>query len=213
MTKPPRKFIQNPEYDEWLKDNEDVREGVRDAIYRLHALGGSMVKTSNPFALMDGYLSDLYAAFPDEGNCKMPDEGAWIIIKSVPHTALEWDVPPMSVWRAKPFYRYQEFVLGKESGLSRKTRVRWPMLRAVIQTPGGELHLLPNEFVTTDIEVWLDNIGRGVTMHFLGAGEPEGLDEQLFYLTSHGIPHKEALSLLLPSIKDDNFAYLTLDLT
>lgn len=211
----PPKTVPNPEYEEFIREDPDLREAVRDAIYQGHVMSAHLLsrnKDINPFRLLDGYLSEVYAAFPDEGKCEIPEEGAWIIVKSVAPTALEWDVPPMSVWRAKPFYRYREFILGRESGLSRKTTIKWPMLRAVIQTPGGELHLLPNEFVTTNIEVWLDNIGQGVTMHFLGAGEPGELEPQLFYIMAHGIPRREALTLLLPSLTDENFCYLTLDL-
>lgn len=152
-------------------------------------------------------IQTLWSCFPPEGSL-VPEEGAWIIVKDVPHTALEFDVPLYSIWRAKPAPPYhREFVLGY-----RKT-IQWPMHRAVIQTPGGELTLYPTEFVTTDLAKWMDMVDEGVTVNYMGIGEPGELAEQVWYMQAHGIPRHQALTLLLADLDDQGFAYLTLDVT
>jgi hypothetical protein len=61
-------------------------------------------------------------------------EGAWIMVVEVPHTALQWDVPVLSIWRARPHWL--------PSGLAGRQTYQ-----AVIATPGGDLHLWPHEYV------------------------------------------------------------------
>lgn len=155
-------------------------------------------------------LQSLWSALPPE-NCVIPDEGCWIIVKEVPYTALEFDVPLYSIWRARPVVRTRDFQVRWGPRGGRQT-VKWPLTLAEIQTPGGDLVLYPTEYVTTDIERWLDLLDEGVTINYMGTGEPGELADQLFYLQAHGLPRREALTLLLPSLTDERFAYLTLDL-
>jgi hypothetical protein len=152
----------------------------------------------------------LWSCLPPE-SCVIPDEGTWIIVKDVPHTNLDFDVPLYSIWRARRHIRTRTFRLptGPRGG---KNEVHWPQMLAEIQTPGGDLVLYPTEYVTTDIQKWLDLINEGVELNFIGPGEPGELEDQLFYLQCRGIPRTQALLLLLPSLTDDRFVYLTLDL-
>lgn len=152
-------------------------------------------------------IQTLYSCLPPE-NTVIPEEGAWIIVRDVPFTALEFDVPRYSIWRARRFLRSRAFKTRRGGS---RGHVNWPMMLAEIQTPGGDLVLYPTEYVVTNVEKWLDLIGEGVTVNFIGAGEPGELAAQMFYLQAHGIPRREALTLLLPSLADDRFAYLTLD--
>lgn len=148
-------------------------------------------------------VAELDACLPRD-NQIIADEGTWIIVKDVPYTALEFDVPIYSIWRARRHDRKRQFRVGR-------TLVPWPLMLAEIQTPGGDLVLYPSEYVTTSIEKWIDLVGDGVTVNFMGAGEPGDLSEQMFYLMAHGIPRAQALLALLPSLTDDRFVYLTLE--
>lgn len=156
-------------------------------------------------------LRELMSCVPEDYGLALPEEGAWIIVKDPPHTALEWEVPFLSIFRATPFYRARTFrlPLGPRGG---RHEVRWPSLRAVIQTPGGELHLFPDEYgIVRDIATYVELVGAGVDLHFMGAGEPGEFAEQVFYLQAHGIARRDALLLLLPHLADDNFVYFTID--
>lgn len=219
MTRLPRKTIPNPEYTAALRENEELRDAIEDAIRTGYqaVFSTPTTRSVNPFAALDGLNSEVWSALPDRGGCEIPDEGAWVFVKRVPHTALDerFQVPVWSIWRARPEYRNRTFVLGKERGLSRKTRIEWPCLLAVINTPGGELWLYPGEYTTIPpdrLGVYLDAIGRGVEIHFLGAGDPGDLDNQLFYLMCHGIKRTNALLLLLPNLTDSDFCYFTVEL-
>lgn len=177
--------------------DEEVREAVADHFTAFAAIGPERIP-------------QLWAALPEEYGYAIPEQGAWIIVKEVPHTELTgvFDVPLYSIWRARATHHQTTLKLR----LPRKTTFKWPLLRAVINTPEGELTLLPGEYVPVkDMAVWLDLIGKGVSMNFIGAGEPGELAEQMFYLQSRGIRRRDALTLLLPSLTDQDFAYLTID--
>lgn len=206
----PAKTIPNPDF---LND-PDVKDAVEEAIIQRHMALGSMAKAENPFDLVDGMHSEIWSALPERGGCEIPEEGTWVIVKRPPHTELDFrfEVPALSIWRARPTYRSQEIRLGGPGTLTRKTTVKWPMLMGIINTPGGELWLYPGEYISTDIGVWLEHLGKGINVHFLGAGQPGELGDQLFYLMAHGIPRCEALLLLLPKLSDQDFAYFTIDL-
>lgn len=169
----------------------DVREEIADAI------------ASNP---LGGGLTELYRALPAEHGFDLPEDGGWIIVKRQPHTAIE--APPLySIWRAERVYSSRKF---KISAHSRRRWVNWPMLKARLLTPNGSLDLFPDEYVPTDISKWLDMIGDGVEINFLGR-EPDEIKERIFYLRAHGLDRAQAASLVLPEITDSNYCYLTLE--
>lgn len=155
-------------------------------------------------------LQTLYSVLPPEGGV-IPEDGAWIIVRDVPHTALEFDVPLYSIWRARRYVRTRQFKVGGRGTDYPVRKVQWPMMLAEIQTPGGDLVLYPTEYTVTDLSRWIDLIGEGVTVNFMGAGEPGDLEQQLFYLRAHGVRRPDALLALLPELKDERFIYLTLD--
>lgn len=151
-------------------------------------------------------LQTLQSCFPHESQV-IPRGGRWIIVKDVPHTALPWEVPLYSIWRARRVVRMREFKVWHN-----KPAVAWPMTLAEITTPGGDLVLYPTEYVGTTIEKWLDLVGKGVTMHFLDPETPPTLVEPIFYLQTRGLAYRTALELLLPTVRESRFIYFTLDL-
>lgn len=186
--------------------DDDVREQVGALIENGLALLGPV--GDYPFGAVDSLYAELGSAFPEDHGCAIPDEGAWIMVKRLPHTAIP-NPPLYSMWRARPVYVGRTFkvVAGR-----RRRNVSWPMLKARIATQHGDLDLFPGEYTTVkDLGVWLDLIGQGVTVNFLGDGEPGELAEQIFYMQAHGLRRRDALLLVLPTLVDQNFAYLTLD--
>jgi hypothetical protein len=173
----------------------DVREEVADFFTGLGAIGSERIPT-------------LWSALPEEHGYGIPEEGAWIMVKEPPHT--EIPAPPLySIWRARRTFRSYQVRIGRR-------KVNWPLLRAVITTPHGELTLIPGEYQpVADLRRWLELVGEkdqgeeAVTIHFLGPGEPGGLAEQVFYIQTRGITRADALLLMLPDVEDADFAYLT----
>lgn len=156
-------------------------------------------------ALGDGQL---YASCFPEAWQKIPRAGRWIIVKEVPHTALPWDVPLYSIWRARRVTRKRPFKISHNG-----RPIQWPLTLAEITTPGGDLTLYPTEYVGTTIEKWLELLDEGVTMHFIGEGDAGALEEAVFYLRAHGVRRREAVVTLLPQVVDSRFVYFTLDPT
>lgn len=122
-------------------------------------------------------------------------DGAWIMVVEVPHTALQWDLPLLSIWRARP-HRLSSGLAGRRA------------YQAVIATPAGDLHLWPHEYVIlTDPTGILTD--PAVEVHTLG-GDPLLDEEHLWYLMSRGIPQGDAARLLLPHVRGLDYAYATL---
>ena len=143
-----------------------------------------------------GYDPEMY--FPDTK--AIPEEGAWILVIEVPHTVLAWEVPLLSMWRA----RHHELNSGGVE-IAKGVKV-WPQ-QAVIATPGGDLHLWPHEYIVVTDPVGL--VGDpDSTLHQLG-GTPVLSEDHLFYLQSRGIPHREAVMMLFEQITDQDFIYVT----
>lgn len=150
-------------------------------------------------------LQTFQSCFPHTSQ-RIPRGGRWIIVKDVPHTALPWDVPLYSIWRARPVVRKRAFKVYHD-----RPAVQWPMTLAEITTPGGDLTLYPTEYVGTTIEKWIDLLGEGVTMHFIGEGKVGALEDAVFYMRAHGVRRRAALVALLPQVVDSRFVYFTLD--
>lgn len=174
-------------------DDEDVREQVADQI------------TAIPWGRAE---RELFSALPSDYGYVIPEGGGWVIVKEQPHTNIP-NPPLYSIWFAQPVYTSRTFK--KVLVDRRKRNISWPCLKARLTTPHGELDLYPGEYVPTDIEKWLEFIGKGVTVNFMGVGEPGDLEGQMFYLQAHGIRRHDALLLLLPHLANGNFIYLTLE--
>ena len=127
----------------------------------------------------------------DPGEKTLPEDGAWIMVLLPPNT--EYTVEPLSCW----------FAVADES------RERY---KARIETPKGPLWLYPHEYVL------VGNVAEYITM----ATEDEGgvkvnyisdrtelKSDQLFYLRQRGIPYADAVLMLLGTVKDQFFCYLT----
>lgn len=146
--------------------------------------------------------------WPEDYDRGIGDDGAWIIIVEVPHTGLGWDVPPMSMWRARrTSCRSGALVIGGTP--TRQQYAPWMPQQAVIATPAGDLHLWPHEYVVIgDPSAFIGE--DGVEMHTLG-GDPvlPDDDERLFYLMSRGIGRHDAALMLIGDIRNLDFAYFT----
>jgi hypothetical protein len=158
-------------------------------------------------------LATRSSAMPEEYGIDMPEEGAWIMVKRQPHTVIA--SPPLySMWRARPVFVSLP-IQGRRGVIpgGSRTTVHWPLLRARIVTPYGELTFLGDEFVIVKkLPEWMEQIGDGVSLYFMGPGVVEGdLVERVFQLRARGLRQRDALSLLLPEITDQGFCWLSLD--
>lgn len=130
------------------------------------------------------------------GRNQIEVDGSWIMVTDPPAT--EYTVPPMSFWFA----------------------VEWPMNgiagnrvhRVKIITPKGELGLFPREYSKIDkIEKYYEFMGQGIEPVFFGAGSGGIPSDQLFYLRSRGISKRDAIVMLMGSIKSQDVMYLLTD--
>lgn len=163
---------------------ERDREEVQTRLFGLHQMD---------FPARCKALDQYYDYFPEDGGmAAVPDGGAWVLVKNPPHT--EYTVPPLSFWFAEP----------------------WPMLgggpqpkRVKVVTQQGGLGLFPSEFVVVkDFERWFEFVGAGIEARFFGgptAGVPEA---QLHYLRSRGIAKRDAIVMLVGSIRAHGVLWL-----
>ena len=141
---------------------------------------------------------DEYQRYFPEDYDKHLGEGRWVFVIDPPHgvAGQTFHVPLLSIWYARP----HQLSTGRIAG-------RHPY-QGVIQTPQGDLHLWPHEYaLVSDVRSLLGF--EGVEIHSLG-GDPVLDQEQLFYLTSRGIPREEAVIMLFDQIKSQNYCYVTL---
>lgn len=182
---PPR-FVPNTEY---IQD-EDVREHARNVL--------SVAWPGAPFGAR---YNEMMTLMPEDFGLALPPEGGWIMVRRSPPTEIK--VPLLSMWYAMPdpFLRTP---VGKKFSLQ-----VFPMYRARIHTPEGPLWLLPPEYVLVqDITQYLGQEKYGIDLHFLS--EEAAVDQDaLFYLRSRGVSKQDALVMLLGTIRDPNFCYLT----
>ncbi len=145
----------------------------------------------------DFLCGDLDSSYFPEDYSKDLDEGAWIFVVDPPNGSVAHDfhVPELSIWYARPHL----LNVGRMAG-------RFPY-QAVIQTPAGDLHLWPHEYVVCDEPQKFLGL-EGVEVHSLG-GDPVLDEEQLFYLTSRGIPADTATQMLFAQIKSQSYCYIT----
>ena len=124
-------------------------------------------------------------------------EGSWIFVIDPPQAvALDFDVPLLSLWWARP-HRLNAGSLGGQMAY-----------QGVITTPAGDLHLWPHEYtICSHPEEFIG--AEGNEIHSLG-GQPVLDAEQLFYLQSRGISRHDATMLLFTEIRQQNFIYVTL---
>ena len=147
-------------------------------------------------ALLRGVDAD--STYYPEDHDKELGDGAWVFVIDPPNSsvALDYDVPLLSLWFARPHHLH-----------SGRLGSRYPY-QGIIQTPAGDLHLWPHEYrICSQPESLLGM--EGVEIHSLG-GDPVLDEEQLFYLTSRGIPRETATQLLFSQIKSQNYCYITL---
>lgn len=138
-----------------------------------------------PFSRIDEW----HDYFPDAQ--LVPEGGAWIMIKQPP--PCEYTVPPFSFWYSEP----------------------WPMegsgpkpKRVKIVTPKGELGVFPHEYsLVQDIAKYFEFVGDGIEAKFFG--NEDGIPkEPLFYLRSRGIAKRDAIVMLIGSIKAHGVLWL-----
>jgi hypothetical protein len=158
--------------------------------------------------MTDDELADVIAAsgyhpsrfFPEDWDKLVPEEGGWIRVLDPPHTELSarFEVEPLSMWYAMPW-------LGRPFFGTERCE-----FHAVIRTPEGDLHLLPEEYqLVEDMSPWVGKEPDCV-MHRLD-GEAVVDEERLFYLMSRGIPRDEACLMLINLVRSQEFVYFTMD--
>lgn len=149
--------------------------------------------------------SDIYTYLPEHYDRDIPERGAWILVREEPHTELRqrFRVPLLSMWRARPHRLNQGVRRITADGFVFNLEPR----QAVITTPGGELNLWAHEYVMAgEPRALLSD--PDATLHTLG-GQPVLDPEQLFYLTSRGIPTEQAVLMLFDSIENTDVCYVS----
>ena len=149
--------------------------------------------------------SDIHVYLPEHYERAIPEHGAWILVREEPRTELRqrFRVPLLSMWRARPHRLHQGVRRITVDGFVFNLEPK----QAVITTPGGQLHLWAHEYVmATDPQRLLSD--PDAQLHSLG-GEPVLDQDQLFYLTSRGIPHEQAVLMLFDSIENTDFCYVS----
>lgn len=142
-----------------------------------------------PFAAAEQF----HDYFP--GDNEVPEGGAWILVKTPPPT--EYTVPPLSIWFAEPWPLDSE---------------QYDSHRVKIVTPRGELGLFPREYSRIeDPGRYYEFIGDGMEIHFFGTGDVGVPELPLFYLRSRGIAKKDAISMLIGSIKAHGVCWIESD--
>lgn len=132
-------------------------------------------------------------------------DGAWVLVVSEPHTELmdRFRVPILSMWRARPHQISSSPIKCSVDGHTVTLRPQ----QAVIATPGGDLHLWPNEYVLASDPRALA-CDPDATINSLG-GQAAIDPEQLFYLLSRGIDKATATEMLFDQIQGNDFCYVT----
>ena len=142
----------------------------------------------NPFAAAEQFMD----YFP--GSNKVPDGGAWILVKTPPPT--QFTVPPLSIWFAEPWPIERE---------------RFNSHRVKIITPKGELGLFPREYSLIENPAkYYEFVVDGMEIKFFGNEEGVPKDK-LFYLRSRGIAKKDALCMLIAEIKVHGVMWIETD--
>lgn len=126
------------------------------------------------------------------GDNEVPEEGAWILVKTPPHC--EYTVKPLSIWFAQPWPSNLQSVNDAH-------RVR-------IVTPRGDLGLFPQEYrIINDIQTYYQFIGEGMEIKFFGPVDGVPVN-QLHYIMSRGISKTDAIAMLLGLIKGHGICWL-----
>ncbi|PUB32512.1 hypothetical protein C8K30_1011038 [Promicromonospora sp. AC04] len=146
-----------------------------------------------------GFDPSMY--FPEQEGKSIPDGGAWILVVEEPFTELRsrFRVPHLSMWRARPHEL--------NSGALTANGVRIYPKQAIIATPAGDLHLWPHEYVVAERPMQLAS-DPDACLVALG-GQPVLEQDELFYLMSRGIPHREAVMLLFDKVASLDYVYVT----
>ena len=137
--------------------------------------------------------------FAEDYDKQIADEGAWIIVLDPPHVQLtnDFQLPRLSMWRATRF---------DGAHLARDLPFRFQ--QAVINTPGGTVHLWPTEYTIIDDITQFVGQEPNCTLHSLG-GQPVLDEDQMFYLMSRGVSRQDAALLLIGQVTATDFAYFT----
>lgn len=187
VRKAPKKYL-DPDQIEvnpaWLEWREEFRVAAKEAaLDHMYFLG------------MDPALF-----FPEDYDKGLGEDGRWIMVVEEPHTELlsRFRLPLLSMWFATPKQMHSN--VGP-----------FHAIHAVIQTPGGELHLLPHEYVV--VEDVTQYVGEpGCDIHSLG-GQALIDEEMLFYLQARGYTSQEAHLALIGQVQQSDFVYFTFDET
>lgn len=193
VKEPPFKMVKVYEKDatpEQLKEWE--QEEQEQEMNRLMKMAG-LAPQGSEFECGLGRLAEFHSMFP--GEQALAEDGDWIIVKKSPPT--EYTVPPLSIWFA----------------------TRWPMdegrrrviHRVKVTTPRGDVGLFPHEYSKiTEIEKYYEFIGDGMTIHFFG--NEEGIPkDKLFYLRSRGVSKRDAITMLLKTIRNPGVCWIETD--
>jgi hypothetical protein len=159
-----------------LLEDQRQKEILNIVSVRQHFPGAN----ENPFSAIDEYCDYL------PGDNEVPKDGCWILIRKSPPT--EYTVPPLSIWFAESW---------PLEGRGKRPQPH----RVKILTPRGELGLWPREYSRVkEVEKYYEFLGAGMEIKFFGSetGVPK---DKLFYLRSRGIAKKDAIALLIGSIK------------
>jgi hypothetical protein len=194
---PPKKYadpsrtVLTAEYKVWYQANRRTRfpteeEAGHDFLLNEPGFPGVRVDV----------LANHSVYFPEQHDKDLGD-GAWVLVVDPPVTVQwsEFKVPILSMWWARPHVLNTGPVGG-----------RLPY-QGIIQTPAGDLHLWPHEYVVVNDPAGLVGC-EGVEIHTLG-GEPLLDPDQVFYLQQRGIPMHDVVAMLWSQMETGDYGYVT----
>lgn len=181
------RWVYVPENELTPEQIEDNLEADKDEVMSKISVFGD---PNYPFARID----EFHDYFP--GNNEVPKGGSWIMVTKDPGT--RYIPPPLSIWFATAWPMF--------SGRHQIHRVK-------ILTPKGELGLFPHEYSRVENpEKYYEFIGDGMTVKFFGGAGTKGVPaDALFYLRSRGVSLKDAMIMLIGSIKAHGVLWLETD--
>lgn len=139
--------------------------------------------------------SEVERYFPERYGKKIPEEGAWIMVTTIPRTEI----------RVQQFSMY--YAMEVERNYDSRYMVSQHLAR--ILTDEGDLMLWPEEYVVVkDISAYYEFLDEGLIVNWLSEDAAVN-PENIFYIRSRGISKKDAFLMLIGEVKERGLCYFT----
>lgn len=181
-----------------LHEDRSLDERFEDAVESQCYLFGGMG--------IDGE-SEMMRYYPEKYNKKLPKNGGWIIVTSIPGVVVEAQPELFGVYYAKAVPIKKQISVAEFA----RNRIRvYDYYKVKINTLFGELCLWPHEYsLISNIDDVLDGVGEEYEMVKLG-GDTNYDQSKVHYLGTRGISQAEVYQMLMGSINSTTFAFFRL---